>query len=264
VIEGAVIGGVLDWTIAALCGFAFVAGFVDAVVGGGGLIQIPALFVLKPELPPATLFGTNKLSSIVGTANASWQYARRVALPWRILFITAGTAFVASFFGAKAVSYFNPAALRPLIIALLAAVFVYTLIKKDFGSLHAPKLTPAQQRGAGVAIGAVIGFYDGFFGPGTGSFLVFAFVGLFGFSFLLASAAAKIVNLATNAAALAFFLPAGHVLYQAALPMAACNLAGSWCGAHLAIQRGSGFVRLFFIGVVALLLARMIYDTWRA
>ncbi len=253
----------MDFTLAALIGFAFVAGFVDAVVGGGGLIQVPALFVLKPELPPATLFGTNKLSSIVGTANASWQYARRVQLPWRILLLTAGTAFVFSFLGARAVSYFNPNALRPLIITLLLLVFLYTLVKKDFGSLHAPRLSASQQRYCGMAIGVVIGFYDGFFGPGTGSFLVFAFVGLFGFSFLLASAAAKIINLATNAAALAWFIPTGHVLYQAALPMAAANLAGSWCGAHLALKHGSGFVRLFFIGVVALLLARMVFDLLR-
>lgn len=254
----------MDWTLAALCGFALVAGFVDAVVGGGGLIQVPALFVLKPELPPATLFGTNKLSSIVGTANATWQYARRVQLPWRILLLTAGTAFVFSFLGARAVSYLNPNALRPLIIVLLLAVFIYTLIKKDFGSLHAPKLSLGQQRFCAVVMGISIGFYDGFFGPGTGSFLVFAFVGLFGFSFLLASAAAKVVNLATNAAALAWFVPTGHVLYQAALPMALCNLVGSWLGAHLAVKHGSGFVRLFFIGVVALLLARMVWDTLRS
>lgn len=253
----------MDWTLAALIGFAFVAGFVDAVVGGGGLIQTPALFVLKPELPPATLFGTNKLASIVGTGNAAWQYARRVELPWRILLLTAGTAFVFSFLGARTVSYLNPNALRPLIIVLLIAVFIYTLIKNDFGQLHAPRLNAAQQRYCGMAMGALLGFYDGFFGPGTGSFLVFAFVGVFGFSFLVASASAKVVNVATNAAALAWFMPTGHVLYQAAIPMAMSNLAGSWCGAHLAIRRGSGFVRLLFIGVVALLLVKMIWDTLR-
>lgn len=253
----------MDWTLLALVGFAFLAGFIDAVVGGGGLVQVPALFVLKPELSPATLFGTNKLSAIVGTANATWQYARRVQLPWRLLLITAVTAFVFSFLGARAVSVFNPDALRPMIIILLVAVFVYTLIKKDLGSLHAPKLSPMQQRVCGVLLGVVIGFYDGFFGPGTGSFLVFAFVGIFGFSFLAASASAKVINLATNAAALAWFIPTGNVLYQAAVPMALSNLAGSWCGAHLAMKRGSGFVRLFFIGVVALLLARMVWDTLR-
>jgi len=251
----------VEWTLVALIGFAFVAGFVDAVVGGGGLIQVPALFVLRPELPPATLLGTSKLAGVVGTSNAALQYARRVKLPWRILLLTAGTAFVFSFLGARAVSHLNPNALRPLIIALLVIVFVYTLVKKDFGKLHAPKLSEAQQRFCGLAMGAVIGFYDGFFGPGTGSFLVFAFVGLFGFSFLIASASAKVVNVATNAAALAWFIPTGHVLYRAALPMAVANFAGSWCGAHLALKRGSGFVRLFFMGVVALLLARMIWDT---
>ncbi len=254
----------MDWTLVALIAFAFVAGFVDAVVGGGGLVQVPALFVMRPELSPATLFGTNKLASIVGTANATLQYARRIQLPWRLLALTAGTAFVFSFLGARAVSVLNPNALRPVIIVLLVIVFIYTLIKKDFGSLHAPRLSAAQQRYCGVGMGVVLGFYDGFFGPGTGSFLVFAFVGLFGFSFVLASAAAKVVNLATNAAALAWFIPAGQVLYQTALPMALSNLAGSWCGAHLAIKRGSGFVRVFFIAVVALLLAKMIYDVWRA
>ncbi|MES2886152.1 MAG: TSUP family transporter [Pseudomonadota bacterium] len=253
----------MDWTLAALVGFAFVAGFVDAVVGGGGLIQVPALFVLKPELSPATLFGTNKLASIVGTGNATWHYTRRVQLPWRMLLLIAGTAFVFSFMGARAVSHLDPNALRPLIIVALVAVFIYTLVKKDFGSLHAPKLSPARQRYYGLAMGALMGFYDGFFGPGTGSFLVFAFVGLFGFSFLLASASAKVVNLATNAAALAWFIPTGHVLYQAAVPMAFSSFFGSWCGAHLAIKHGSRFVRLFFIGVVALLLARMIWDTLR-
>lgn len=251
----------MDWTLLALVGFAFAAGFVDAVVGGGGLIQIPALFVLKPELAPATLFGTSKFAGIFGTGSAAFQYGRRVPLPWRMLGITAGTAFVFSFAGARAVSLFSPAVLRPFIIALLVAVFVYTLIKKDFGALHAPKFSEVQQKLLGFLIGAVIGFYDGFFGPGTGSFLVFAFVGLFGFSFLLASASAKIVNMATNAAALAWFIPSHHVLYAAAVPMALANLSGSYLGTHLAIKRGSGFVRLFFICVVALLLLRMVWDT---
>lgn len=250
----------LGFELLALCGFAFLAGFIDAVVGGGGLIQVPALFVLKPELPPATLFGTNKFSSIFGTANASWQYARRVELPWRTVGLTAASAFAFSFLGARAVSHFDAAAIRPLILMLLIAVFAYTLWKKDFGALHAPRLSARMQRLAGLGLGAALGFYDGFFGPGTGSFLIFAFVGLFGFSFLAASAAAKLVNLATNAAALAWFVPTGHVLYRAAIPMAACNIAGSWIGSHLAIRKGSGFVRSLFIVVVAALIARMGWD----
>lgn len=256
--------GALDTTLAALCGFAFVAGFIDAVVGGGGLVQVPALFVLQPQLAPATLFGTNKFSSVFGTANAAWQYARQVQLPWRVLGLTAATAFVFSVLGARAVSVFNPALLRPLVLALLVLVFVYTLWKKDFGSLHAPKLSPRQQTLAGVAVGVLIGFYDGFFGPGTGSFLIFAFVGLFGFSFFAASAAAKLVNLATNLAALAWFIPHGQVVYRLAAPMAVCNIAGSWLGSHLAIKKGSGFVRSLFILIVAALMARMAYDLWRS
>lgn len=252
----------LDLTLAALCGFAFLAGFIDAVVGGGGLVQVPALFVLKPEMNPATLFGTNKFSSVFGTANASWQYARRVELPWKVLGLTMAMAFVFSFLGARAVTRFDPALLRPLILVMMVAVFVYTLWKKDFGALHAPKLGERQQFLAGALVGMVIGFYDGF-GPGTGSFLVFAFVGLFGFSFLVASAAAKLVNFSTNLAALAWFVPHGQVLYRVAVPMAACNIAGSWIGSHLAIRKGSSFVRSLFIVVVGALIARMAFDLWR-
>lgn len=253
----------LDLTLIALCGFAFLAGFIDAVVGGGGLVQVPALLVLHPAMAPASLFGTNKFASVFGTANASWQYSRRVSLPWKLLGLTMLTAFVFSFLGARTVSLFNPALLRPLILLLLVAVFVYTLWKKDFGSLHAPKLSERQQWIAGVGIGASIGFYDGFFGPGTGSFLIFAFVGLFGFSFLVASAAAKLVNLATNLAALAWFVPQGQVLYRLAVPMAVCNIAGSWLGSQLAIRKGSRFVRQLFIVVVAALIARLAFDIGR-
>ncbi|MDP3858910.1 MAG: TSUP family transporter [Stagnimonas sp.] len=254
----------MDLSLLALCGFAFLAGFIDAVVGGGGLVQVPALFVLHPELSPATLFGTNKFASVFGTANASWQYSRRVQLPWKVLGLTMLTAFAFSFLGARTISLFNPALLRPLILMMMIAVFAYTLWKKDFGSLHAPKLSERHQFITGFFVGAAIGFYDGFFGPGTGSFLIFAFVGLFGFSFLVASAAAKLVNFSTNLAALAWFIPHGQVMYRVALPMAACNIAGSYIGSQLAIRKGSGFVRQLFIVIVAALIARMAFDIWRA
>jgi uncharacterized membrane protein YfcA len=247
-------------TLAALCGFAFLAGFVDAVVGGGGLIQIPALFVLMPQLPPALLFGTNKFASVWGTLSAALQYARRVPLIWGTVLPAAAAALLFSFLGAQTVSLIQPAALRPLILLLLLAVLGYTLWKKDFGALHAPRPGRGQQLWFGLATGAVIGFYDGFFGPGTGSFLVFAFVGVFGFSFLAASASAKAVNVVTNLAALAYFGSHGDILYATALPMAACNVAGSLAGSHLALRRGSGFVRGLFIVVVGALIARFAYD----
>jgi len=250
-------------TLAALCGFAFLAGFVDAVVGGGGLIQIPALFVLMPQLPPALLFGTNKFAAVWGTLSAALQYARRVPLIWPTVLPASLAALLFSFLGAHTVSAINPAMLRPLILVLLLAVLGYTLWKKDFGALHAPHLGRAQQLWLGLTTGAVIGFYDGFLGPGTGSFLIFAFVGLFGFSFLAASASAKAVNVVTNFAALAYFITQGDVLYATALPMAACNITGSLVGSRLALQRGSGFVRGLFVVVVGVLIARFAYDIFK-
>jgi uncharacterized membrane protein YfcA len=247
----------MEWVF--LCGFAFVAGFVDAVVGGGGLIQIPALFLWLPPAQAALavpVLGTNKLSSICGTTMAVVQYARRVPLPAPILWPAALSACLFSFVGARVVTLVQPQALRPLVLVLLVAVAVYTFVRRDFGSLHAPQLSPRAARNAGLLTGAVIGFYDGFFGPGTGSFLIFVFVGVFGFGFLGASASAKVVNLATNLSAVAWFAASGNILYRYALPMGACNILGSLLGARLAILKGNRFVRTFFLVVVSAMILR--------
>jgi len=242
---------------------AFVAGFIDSVVGGGGLIQIPALFTLLPQESPATLFGTNKSASVFGTANAAWRYARRVDMPWRTTLPAALAAFACSFFGALAVSWLPRATLRPLILVLLVAAAAYTFAKKDFGAAHRPQAAGRRELLLALLLGGVIGFYDGFFGPGTGSFLIFLFIRFFGFDFLHASAAAKVVNVATNLAALAYFVPHGHLLWQAAVAMAVCNVAGSLAGTHLALKHGSGFVRQVFLVVVTLLIVKFAWDTWR-
>lgn len=246
-----------------LCGFAFVAGFIDSIAGGGGLVQLPALFLL---LPPnyasnvATVFGTNKLSAICGTGMAMVQYSRHITINWKML-VPAGTAaFVFSFLGARVVSLISGEALRPAILVLMIAVAVVTYMRKDFGSLHAPHLKPAQERALAILVGVVIGFYDGFFGPGTGSFLVFAFIGLFGFNFLNASASAKVINFATNVSAIVYFAATDHILYGYALPMGACNLLGSLLGARLAILKGNQFVRVFFLIVVGVMIARFGYE----
>lgn len=244
----------------ALCAFAFTAGFVDSIVGGGGLIQVPALFVFAPQTPVITLLGTNKFASVWGTGTAAWQYARRMPVEWRATLPTLATALAFGYLGARTAALIPSSAFRPLVLALLGAVLLHTLWKKDLGALHAPRLGMRGTLLAGLACGALIGFYDGFFGPGTGSFLLFAFVGVFGFSFLAASASAKLVNLATNVAALAYFISAGHVRYELAIPMAVCNVAGSVVGARLALRRGSGFVRVFFIVVVLALMARFAWD----
>lgn len=249
-------------TLAALCGFAFIAGFVDAVAGGGGLIQVPALLVLMPQLPIATVFGTNKFASIWGTGAAAIQYSRHVPIEWRTILPTAFSALVFGFLGAHTVSLLSPAILRPLVLCLLLTTLVYTVWKKDLGALHAPKLRPSAQIWLGMLTGAALGFYDGFFGPGTGSFLIFAFVGLFGFSFLAASAAAKIINVVTNLAAITYFSWSGNILYGTALSMAVCNTAGGWLGSHMAIRRGNGFVRGLMMMVVCMLLLKLTYDTF--
>lgn len=243
-----------------LAGAAFFAGLVDAVVGGGGLIQIPALFTVLPAESPATLFGTNKCASVFGTANAAWRYARQVQMPWRTTMPAALAAFVFSYLGAAAVAWLPREILRPLILFLLIGAALYTFFRKDFGAVHQPVHRGGQELLWASLLGALIGFYDGFFGPGTGSFLIFLFVRFFGFDFLHASAAAKVVNVATNLAALAYFVPHGYWLPPLALGMAVSNVAGSAAGASLALRYGSAFVRKLFLLVVVVLIVRFAAD----
>jgi uncharacterized membrane protein YfcA len=253
------------WEEPALWGLliaAFMAGGIDAVVGGGGLIQIPALFTAFPGYLPATLFGTNKMASVVGTASAAWRYARQIDIPWRTVFPAASMAFLFSFIGAMAVSWLPKESLRPLLLILLLFAAIYTLRKPNFGDSHQPLGKGWYSFGLSLFSGAVIGFYDGFFGPGTGSFLIFLFIRLFGFDFLHASASAKLVNVATNLAALAYFIPHDFYLPALALLMAVCNLAGAQFGVRFALRYGNGFVRSVFLVTVFLLIGRFAWDTF--
>lgn len=242
-----------------LCGAAFLAGFVDAVAGGGGLIQLPALLLALPQQSIPMLFGTNKMSSICGTAVATVQYTKQVSIRWPSILPSALAAFIFSGLGAWAIRSFataKPEILKPLILGLLVAVALHTAYKKELGEIHQPRMGASRERIAGLLLGAVIGFYDGFFGPGTGSFLLFAFVGIFGFDFLNATASAKVLNLATNLAAVLYFSATGNILWEFALPMGACNVAGSLLGTRLAILKGNRFVRGLFLSVILLLIAR--------
>ena len=236
------------------------AGFVDAIVGGGGLVLLPALFAVYPAAPPPTLLGTNKGGAVWGTAWASVQYAHRVTMRWRSLLPAVATALAGSFAGAWTVTRVDPEGLRRALPFALLAVLLYTLARKDMGRHHAPRLHGRAETLAASTIGAVIGFYDGFFGPGTGSFFVFLFVRLLGYDFLHASAGAKLLNTATNAAALALFAWKGHVWWHLALVVAVANVAGSMLGARLALRHGAGFVRVVFIVVVAALIVKTGYD----
>jgi hypothetical protein len=247
--------------IALLCSFAFLAGFIDSVAGGGGLIQLPALLIFLPHAPVAHLLGTNKLASIAGTSFAVVQYARHVGINWLATLPATITAFIFSFLGARTAAILNTEVMRVVVLTLLVGIALYTFLRKDFGSIHAPKLTPSIQFIISIAAGMTIGFYDGFFGPGTGSFLIFVFVGIFGFNFLSASASAKLINFATNLSAMLYFAFTDNILYRFAIPMAAFNILGSLAGTRLAILKGSRFVRIFFLLVVAGMILKLAYDT---
>ncbi len=238
------------------------AGFVDAIVGGGGLVLVPALFGAFPSASPATLLGTNKAAGVWGTSFAAVQFARRVTLPWSALAPAAAAALLGAALGAWAVTLISADGLRRALPLVLAAVLVYTVARKDLGRVHAPRLHGSAQTLAACAIGSTVGFYDGFFGPGAGSFFVFLFVRVLGFDFLHASAAAKLLNVATNGAALALFAAKGHVWWTIALAMAAANVAGSLLGTRLALQRGTGFVRRVFVVVVAALICKTSWDAF--
>jgi uncharacterized membrane protein YfcA len=243
-----------------------VAGLVDAVAGGGGLIQLPALFLFLPPADAsvtAAVLGTNKLSSVWGTGLAAVHYGRRVPLNWSWLGPAAAAALVFSFLGARSASLLPTGLLRPVVLGLLVAVALYTFLRPDAGARHAPRMRPGQERWWAVVVGAGLGFYDGFFGPGTGSFLIFIFVGAFGFDFLAASASAKVINLATNLAAVAYFAGNGQIFYRFALPMAAANALGGLAGARLAMLKGNRFVRSFFLVVAGALIVRFGWDVWR-
>ena len=246
--------------LALVLAVAVLAGFVDAIVGGGGLIQVPALFAGFPHAAPATLLGTNKFASILGTSSAAAQYARRVRIPWPRVAAAAAVAFPAALAGASLVTRVRPLAFRALVPLTLTLVFVYVLRHKELGHGHAPATLRPAQRALALAGFGLVGFYDGFFGPGTGSFLMLLFIRVHGFDFLHAAASARIVNVATNAGALLFFGWHHAVEWPLAIGLGICNTAGSVAGARTALGRGSGFVRRLFIFVVAALIARTAWD----
>lgn len=248
----------LVWAAAA----SFVAGLLDAIVGGGGLVLVPALFTTYPSAPPATLLGTNKCAGIWGTSVAAVQYARRVELDWRWLAPAAAAALGGSFFGAWCVTQVDPGFLRKLLPPLLLAVLAYTLVNQQLGLQHAPMAGGRARLAIAMAIGFTVGWYDGFFGPGTGSFFIFGIVRLLGHDFLNASAAAKVMNVATNGAALALLASKGHVWWQVGLTLAVANVLGSLAGTRLALRHGAPLVRRIFVGVVSALILKTGYDAY--
>lgn len=253
-------GGVIDPTVAVLMAAAFGAGAIDAVVGGGGLVQLPALLSVLPGVAPATLLGTSKLAGFSGTASAAIHYLRSVRLPTRILATGIAIAFVSALAGAVTVTHLRATAFRPLVPFLLVGVLVWTLKNKRLGEVHAPRHHSVGGHCRSALAIAGIGFYDGFFGPGTGSFLMMLAVRRFGFDFVHAAAAARVINVATNLAALGWFIAGGHILWHTGLAMAVANVVGAQVGTRLALQRGARFVRTALIVVVSALILKTGWD----
>jgi uncharacterized membrane protein YfcA len=245
-----------------LCLFAFLAGFVDAMVGGGGLIQLPAFFLFQPQLTLIQTLASNKTASFAGTSLSAFHYLRKVKLNWKELVPGILAAAIGAFSGALLVSFIHKEQFTPVLIVVLALVLVYTLLNKKMGLHSTHTLSPQKHLRYSILTGLTIGLYDGCIGPGTGSFLVFAFVLLFGYTFVHAAANAKVLNCVTNAAALSFFLIKGAIVWNIALPVAASNMLGNYAGTKLALRKGSGFIRIFFLLVVMALLIRLSYEYW--
>lgn len=236
---------------------AYAAGFVDAVVGGGGLIQLPALLLGLPDASAVQVLATNKLSSICGTSVASAAYYRRVRPDPRTFGPLMACAFVGSLGGAVLASHLPRSAFDPIVLVVLVVVGAWVAFRPELGGVTDLRFGGGRHLGAAMATGLVIGVYDGALGPGTGSFFVVTLVGLLGYSFLEASAKARLANTATNLAALVVFVPQGAALWATGLTMGVANLAGGYTGARVAVSRGTGFVRAFFLIVVTGFVVRL-------
>jgi hypothetical protein len=246
--------------LALLCIVAFCAGFVDAIVGGGGLIQTPAALVLLPSFPVASVIGSLKIPSFSGTSLAAIQYLKKVTMNWKLVTIICTIAFFSSFAGSQLLTIVSNSFMKPVLLVVLTAVAIYTFTKKDFGQHQEKDHSESKELLYAVLISLVLGFYDGFIGPGAGSFLILAFVSLLGFDFLHASANAKLVNLATNLGSITLFFLKGKIMWLVAIPMAASNALGGAIGAKMAIAKGNKFIRIFFLFIVIATLLRFMYD----
>jgi hypothetical protein len=251
---------VLNWhTFAVVLPLVFFAGLVDSIAGGGGLISVPAY--LAAGLPPHYVLGNNKFSSAFGTLMATLRYYREGLIDLRVALLSAAFALAGSFLGARAVLLVDPGFLRYVLAGLVPAAAVFTLLNKDLGARN-----HSHRNGAGTkyllaaVASAVIGFYDGFFGPGTGSFLILFYTLALRYDFVTANANTKVVNLASNLAAVATFMAHGKVLYSLGIPAAACGIAGNLLGARMVMTKGARIIRPVFIFVLLLLLAKIIHD----
>lgn len=246
-------------TLLILCPMVFLAGFVDSIAGGGGLISLPAYLLCG--FPAHTAYGTNKTSSLFGTFFATLRYWRSGSLDIRIGLVSGAVALIGSSLGARLALALSDRFLRIMLLVLLPVVAVTTVLRRKSNKEgSAASLTRKKMFIIAAAFCFVIGAYDGFFGPGTGTFLILAFTGLLGFDYAKAGGTAKVVNLSSNFAAVCLFAFSGNVAFWAAIPAALCSIAGNWIGSGMAIKRGAKFIRLVMLGVLILLFARLLWD----
>jgi uncharacterized protein len=250
------------WQIILLCIAAFCAGFIDSIVGGGGLVQLPASLVILNSFPVVTVVGSLKPPAFCGTLSAAIQYMRRVEIKWQLMTVACTIAFFAAYAGSETLTHVSNSFMKPVLLVILTAILIYTYTRKNFGQHEEKEHSSKTELLYTCIISLVIGFYDGFIGPGAGSFLILVFIALLGFDFLHASAHAKLVNLATNLGSITLFLFKGKILWLIALPMAVSNVAGSLIGARLAIAKGNKFIRIFFLVVMTATLLRFAYDVF--
>jgi uncharacterized membrane protein YfcA len=245
-------------SIAQLTLIALLAGTVDAIAGGGGLLTVPAL--LWAGLPPHVALATNKGQSVFGPFAALVRFSRSGLVDSRRARLTFPLGVLGSFAGAALVLAVSPATLRPVVLALLALAAVFVGFRRPSAARTGAALSPGASRAVAGALALGIGAYDGFFGPGTGTFLIVGFVALLGDGLAQASANSKVVNFASNLAAVILFAARGVVLWPVALPMAAGQLMGGWLGAHLAVRRGDALIRRVVVVVALALAAKLAWD----
>ncbi|MBI2729972.1 MAG: sulfite exporter TauE/SafE family protein [Sphingobacteriales bacterium] len=250
------------WLYFLICIGSIFAGFIDAVVGGGGLVQVPILLILFPQFSHVQVIATNRFASLAGTSVAAFHYIRSIGVDAAVA-ATAGIASAITAFGGTFVmKLISPETFKPILLFVIVLLAIYTFIKKDFGIDHLPKYKGTKMLLVCGCIGAVIGFYNGFIGPGTGSLLVFSMVSVAGMSFIHASSSSKIINAIADAASLIGFLLSKSVVFKIAIPMMVCNMLGGYIGSKTAILKGNNFIRYIFLIVIILLILRLSKDIW--
>ncbi len=240
----------------------FASGFIDAIAGGGGLIQTPAMLLSFPDRNPVEVVATSKTAAFFGTTTAAIQYRKFIKTDPKLLIAMVIPAFIGACFGSLLASHISPESFKSSIFFMMIAIFIYTLLKPDLGKVHVEKHSPQKMMVIGAIAACLIGFYDGLIGPGTGTMLMIALVAIMGFAFVGASAIAKVVNATTNLASIIVVGLRIGIMWKLGLVLAVANLAGGYMGSHMAIKKGSSFIRIFYLIVTGLLILRLGYSLY--